>query len=262
MSSINASIPDYLNVGSKHDGCPLQWRQTLWKQSCELFKKTASSQSMGNANSLGRWTAKPIFPTIDMNFARGFASRDAAMNFASRHGDTWLNNVSNEMVQGWFAVVTMVQGLSQPCFWVPFFGNCCGQHWSRIETGCCLAVFFQSISGSACLSLGSLAIMFEDWVNYHDVSLISKNLPTKCVLLSRTFAGWDWKENSPFRQWESSLRLRWVVMFSSRRLELGLWFWDPSVCNSTAHAMWIFQCERSSNSPLISEWPKIIAIMP
>ena len=154
MSSINASIPDYLNVGSKHDGCPLQWRQRLWKQSCELFQQKQlppnlwDSQIRWKKGELqSRFSQPLIFPK-----ARGFASRDAAMNFASRHGDTWLLKMwvkkpclySRKLCQKnaqmrWFkvdfAVVTMVQGLSQQCCFATFFGNCCGQICRGLKQG-------------------------------------------------------------------------------------------------------------------------------
>ena len=193
------------------------------------------------------------FPTIDI-LARGFASRDAAMNFASRHGDTWLKCESmqwtqqktlqqkhtNEMVQGWFSVVTMVQGLSQQMFG-NLFWNLLWPDLSRIETRIVLkldvlAVFVQSISGSA-----SLFIPHRNcWEllclkAFHKISAFHGKVYQKMGLCLRCV----------------------VFIFHPRLLELGLWFWDPSVWKPVLKShrrkrMWFFQCENTN-----SNWKKL-----
>lgn len=133
----------------------------------ESFLKQRERRNLWYANSLGRWTAKPIsnhwysgqgvcLPRCRYELCQ--SSRwhltqmwvnavDTAENSATKH--------TNEMVQGWFSVVTMVQGLSQQMFG-NLFWNLLWPDLSRIETRIVLkldvlAVFVQSISGSASL---------------------------------------------------------------------------------------------------------------
>ena len=97
----------------------------------------------------------------------------------------------------------------------------------------------------------------EDWVNYHDVSLITKKFPQNVFLFREHFQGEIGK-----RILRGNHLCDLVELSCFHR---GDWNWafdsGTHPCVTQLDAMWIFQCERSSNSPLISEWPKIIAIM-
>ena len=173
------------------------------------------------------------FQTIDI-LARGFASRDAAMSFASRHGDTWLEcseskqwmdttetlhskrrkNTRTNSNKTWFGIVTVVQGSSQ----------CLGTNvdcWSwRIQHGnswnWMFGSVFESILGWACPSLYYLI----GRINYQSLHIWSLHLTLQFSFISKNPPTVKRREFSHGNHFRDFVELSHVVMFHR-----GFWNW-------------------------------------